>query len=268
MDFICKTPESVLKSLSDWFNCSVSDIIAILSKDWESEYESAIKQREKHYYDFDEDDDKIYEDFGIYILYKGFTDYPITHKTVNIHWFHGSRVIDANSFKSEGILPLIDMLPKIRELIDSIATRLGIPICEDTESSWTKQRIEFKLENAADHGPCAMLMYEAAINANVFYCHSYIDEPEIVSDYALAKYGKAGDEIVSEFKRMSKPVVVEFIEVIDCNEPSVMDEILRAALTYMYDYLHNEEKSINGNTCYSGYGRTVSQDRIIDIIVL
>lgn len=49
---------------------------------------------------------------------------------------------------------------------------------------------------------------------------------------------------------------------------SVMDEILRAALTYMYNYLHDEEKSLNANTCYLGYGRTVSQDRIIDIIAL
>lgn len=270
MDFICKSPESVLKSLSDWFDCSLSDIKTILSKDWISEYESVVEQRDKHYYEygFDEDDDKIYEDFGIYLLYKGFGDYPISHKSVNIHWFHGSRVIDTNSFKIGGILPLTNMLPKIKELIDSIAQRLGIPICEDTESSWTKQRIEIKLNSAIDHGPCAMLMYEASINANAFSCHSYIDEPEIVSDYAIAKYGEAGNEIIAEFKRISKPVVVEFIEVKDCKDPTAMDEILRAALTYMYDFIHNEEIGLNDNTCYSGCGRSVSKDRIIDVIVL
>lgn len=270
MDFICKSPETVLRSLSDWFNCSVSDIITILSKDWDSEYESAVKQRDKHYYDydFDEDDDKIYEDFGIYILYKGFTDYPISHKTVNIHWFHGSRVIDTNSFINRGILPLTSILPQITELIDSIAQHLEIPICENTKSSWKNQRIEIKLNSAIDHGPCAMLMYEASIDANAFSCHSYIDEPEIVSDYAIAKYGEAGNEIVAEFKRISNPVVVEFIEVKDCKDPTAMDEILRAALTYMYDYIHNEEIGLNDNTCYSGCGRSVSKDRIMDVIVL
>ncbi len=270
MDFICKSPESVLKSLSDWFDCSLSDIKNDLSKDWISEYENAVEQRDKHYYEygFDEDDDKIYEDFGIYLLYKGFGDYPITHKSVNIHWFHGSRVIDTNSFKKRGILPLTDILFQITELIDSIAQRLEIPICENTESSWTNQRIEIKLNSAIDHGPCAMLMYEASINANAFSCHSYIDEPEIVSDYAIAKYGEAGNEIVAEFKRITKPVVVEFLEVRDCKDSTAMDEILRAALTYMYDYIHNEEIGLHGNTCYSGCGKTVAQDRIIDVIVL
>lgn len=270
MDFICKSPETVLRSLSDWFNCSVSDIITILSKDWDSEYESAVKQRDKHYYEygFDEDDGKIYEDFGIYLLYKGFGDYPIFHKSVNVHWFHGSRVIDTNSFINRGILPLTSILPQITELIDSIAQYLEIPICENTKSSWKNQRIEIKLNSAIDHGPCAMLMYEASIDANAFSCHSYIDEPEIVSDYAIAKYGEAGNEIVAEFKRISKPVVVEFIEVKDCKDPTAMDEILRAALTYMYDYIHNEEIGLNDNTCYSGCGRSVSKDRIIDVIVL
>ena len=270
MDFICKSPETVLRSLSDWFNCSVSDIITILSKDWDSEYESAVKQRDKHYYDydFDEDDDKIYEDFGIYLLYKGFGDYPISHKSVNVHWFHGSRVIDTNSFINRGILPLTSILPQITELIDSIAQHLEIPICENTKSSWTNQRIEIKLNSAIDHGPCAMLMYEASIDANAFSCHSYIDEPEIVSDYAIAKYGEAGNEIVAEFKRISNPVVVEFLEVRDCKEPTAMDEILRAALTYIYDYIHKEEIGPHDNTCYSGCGRSVSKDRIIDVIVL
>ena len=270
MDFICKSPETVLRSLSDWFNCSVSDIITILSKDWDSEYESAVKQRDKHYYEygFDEDDDKIYEDFGIYLLYKGFGDYPISHKSVNVHWFHGSRVIDTNSFINRGILPLTSILPQITELIDSIAQYLEIPICENTKSSWKNQRIEIKLNSAIDHGPCAMLMYEASIDANAFSCHSYIDEPEIVSDYAIAKYGEAGNEIVAEFKRISNPVVVEFLEVRDCKEPTAMDEILRAALTYIYDYIHKEEIGPHDNTCYSGCGRSVSKDRIIDVIVL
>ena len=34
------------------------------------------------------------------------------------------------------------------------------------------------------------------------------------------------------------------------------------------NYIHNEEIGLYGNTCYSGCGKTVAQDRIIDVIVL
>ncbi len=46
-----------------------------------------------------------------------------------------------------------------------------------------------------------MLMYEAIINAPTFECHSCIDNPEIISDYSIGKYGKAGNRIISEFKK-------------------------------------------------------------------
>ena len=270
MDFICKSPESVLKSLSDWFNCPESDIISILKRDWETEFIKARKKADDYYYinDFDSNDDELLEHFGLFIANKGFGDYYITHKSVNIHWFHGSRVIDISSFESEGILPLTEIFPRITALIDSIAQRLGIKACEDTKSSLIKQRIEIKFGNAIDHGPCAMLMYEATIDSDNYKCHSYIDEPEIVSDYVTLKYGKSSNKITSEFKRITKPVVIEFIETRDCKDSSVMDVVIIAALTYMYEVLHNEEKSLDANIGHSEYGKKVSPDRIVDITVL
>ena len=272
MDFLCKSPETILQSLSDWFDCPISETISILKEDWATKFNTALKDKDDslYKYDFDEEDERIYEDFGIYVLYKGFADYTIINKEVNIHWFHGSRVVDVETFRNNGIIPLQNIFPTIKTLIDDIAKQLNISEC-NLDSSWKDQKkelLQLKMNNDVDKGPCAMLMYEAVVNADAFSCHSYIDEPEIISDYSIGKYGEDGNLIISEFKRITKPVVVEFIEQINGSDKTKMDYIVSTALTYMYRYIHNEDLDWQCNTCFSGYGKFIPPERIIDIIVL
>ncbi len=47
-----------------------------------------------------------------------------------------------------------------------------------------------------------------------------------------------------------------------------MENIIGAALTYMYFYIHHGQLGLNCNTCFSGYGKTISPEKIVDIIIL
>lgn len=77
-------------------------------------------------------------------------------------------------------------------------------------------------------------------------------------------YDKEAELILKEFKRISKPIIVEFVE------PSNSDLIsLRILITtviqYLYDTIHNKKEISRGNTCFSNKGKSLPSKLIVKI---
>ena len=122
MDFVCKDFDSALHSLSQIMGVPDDKIISILEYDWEKQYENDERSFIQN---------GVYEvpfpdDFGDYILLNGFPDTRFTDEHPTIHWFHGARSIFPDDYLHYGILPLLEMYPKIKQMVDDIALKLNI----------------------------------------------------------------------------------------------------------------------------------------------
>lgn len=263
MDFVCKDFDSALHSLSQIMGVSEDKIISILKYDWEKQYEKDdIMLIQNDFYE-----EPFPEDFGDYILLNGFPDVRLTTECPSIHWFHGARSIFSDDYLHYGILPLSEMYPKIKQMVDDIALKLNIESreCRSELQKHHKWLAEFKLNDSQIHGgPFAMLMYEAVATSEAFGNHSYIDEPEIITDYAKMMYDTDAEIILTEFKKISTPIIVEFIEPNDSEHIS-LKILASTVIQYLYRKLHKENVSLQGNICFSNNDKSIQSNLIVKI---
>lgn len=263
MDFVCRDFDSALHSLSQIMGISEDKIISTLENDWEKQYENDDRNFIQ---------DGFYEvpfpdDFGEYVLLSGFSDVRLTTDCPNIHWFHGARAISLDDYLHYGILPLSEMYPKIKQMVDSIALRLNIKSkeCKSELQKHHKWLAKFKLNDPKSHGgPFAMLMYEAASSPDEFENHSYIDEPEIISDYAYMTYDKDAELILDEFKKVSVPIIVEFIKPYN-SELFPLNLLITTVIKYLYSIIHDTKDKSQCNACFSNEGKLIPPELIIKI---
>ena len=109
-----------------------------------------------------------------------------------------------------------------------------------------------------------MLMFEANTTPPIFGCHDYTDEPEIVANYAFMKYDNGADIILEEHKRLSVPIIVEFLEPSN-NDLISVELLVITAIHYLYRIIHNEEPSLHSNICFSNNGNPIPAYLIIKI---
>lgn len=263
MDFICKDFSTVLTSLSQVIGISEERIISTLEYNWDKQYEIDYNA----FIHSDLPDDSISDDFGEYILQNAFHDAELLIERPTVHWFHGARSINPDDYLSYGILPLSEMYPIIAQMVDDIAWKLNIKAkeCKSEIQRHNKWLTELKLSDARIHGgPFAMLLFEASSTPQIFGCHDYTDEPEIVANYAYVKYDNGADVILEEYKRLSFPIIVEFLE--PSNNDSISVKLLVAtAINYLYHIIHNEEPSLHSNISFSNNGNPIPADLIIKI---
>lgn len=263
MDIICKDFNSALHSLSQIMGVPEDKIISVLEYDWEKQYENDERifiQRGVYEVPFP-------DDFGDYKLLNGFPDTRFTDEHPTIYWFHGARSIFPDDYLHFGILPLLEMYPKIKQMVDDIALKLNIKSreCKSELQKRHKWLAEFKINDSKSHGGTfAMLIYEAAATPEAFGNHSYIDEPEIITDYAKMVYDTDAEIILSEFKRISTPIIVEFIEPNDSEHIS-LKILASTVIQYLYRKLHKENVSLQGNICFSNKGKSIQSDLIVKI---
>lgn len=152
-------------------------------------------------------------------------------------------------------------------MVDDIALKMNIKANECTSELQRNNKwlAEMKLSDARIHGgPFAMLMFEASTTSQAFGCHDYIDEPEIIANYAYMKYDNEADIILEEFKKLSVPIIVEFIE--PSNNDSISLKLLIAtAIHYLYRIIHNEDIGLHSNICFSNNGNSIPSDLIVKI---
>lgn len=263
LNFICKDYNSALHSLSQITGVTEDKIISILEYDWEKQYEN----EERIFIQSNVYEDPFPYDFGDYILLNGFPDPRFTDERPAIHWFHGARSIFPDDYLHYGIIPLSEMYPKIKQMVDDIALKLNIKSreCRSELQKHHKWLAEFKINDSKSHGgPFAMLMYGAAATPEAFGNHSYLDEPEIIADYAKMMYDTEAEIILSEFKRISIPIIVEFIEPKDSEHISLKN-LASTVIQYLYRKLHKENVGLHSNICFSNNGKSIQSDLIVKI---
>lgn len=263
MDFICKDFRTVLTSLSQVIGISEERIISTLEYNWDKQYEIDYNA----FIHSDLPDDSISDDFGEYILQNAFPDAELLIERPTVHWFHGARSMNPDDYLTYGILPLSEMYPKITKMVDDIAWKLNIKAkdCTSENQHHNKMLADLKLNDARIHGgPFAMLMFEASTTPQAFGCHNYIDEPEFIANYTFMKYDNEADIILEEYKRLSVPIIVEFIEPSNNNSISVK-LLVATAIHYLYRIIHNEEPGLHSNICFSNNGNPIPSDLIVSI---
>lgn len=263
MEFICKDFSTVLTSLSQVIGISEERIISTLEYNWDKQYEIDYNA----FIHSDLPDDSISDDFGEFILQNAFPNAELLIERPTVHWFHGARSMNPDDYLTYGILPLSEMYPKITRMVDEIACKLSIKVkdCTSDIQRHNKWLTELKLSDARIHGgPFAMLMFEASTTPQVFGCHDYIDEPEIIANYAYMKYDTEAGIILEKFKKLSVPIIVEFIE--PSNNTSISLKVLiSTAIDYLYRIIHNEDNGLNSNICFSNNGNLIPSDLIVKI---
>lgn len=255
MEIICSSPSTACSTLQSWFQCTESEIKNFLRTNWMQKYEQTGQ-----FYDTD------FEDYLYKCALKRFTP---TQNVSRIHWFHGTRSTNPSSFKERGIIPLNQILPELQWKLDSLAEKHGIPQATKISENHGHHAflMSLKKQNDMDQGPCAMLNLEAVTNATQYDCHDYIDMPEIIEDYAYVKYGDYAEKLLSIYRKIASPIVVEFWctpEDLNCPKPC---HVIGTVLLYLYMAMHKyEDVSWSGcNTCYSGCGNIVDPSQIIRV---
>ena len=260
-DFICKTPQTALASLSYALNVSIETLLNVLRKDWAKAYGTYVNN------DYTNDE---YYDLGDFILKRAFQSCNYINDFPNIHWFHGTRIVDINAFRRNGLLPLDKIYPQIIELIDGIAKENGIekvPVTTELQKMH-REIINSKMSYKGDLGPSAMLMYDAVINPKKYENKDYTMEPEFIRDYTELQYGDKAGIIISGFLRVSRSAVVEFIQPSNAIDDNKIVDVLRTTILYLYNAIHNRGFDISCNTCFTGNGIAVPPENIVDIILL
>ena len=191
---ICRSLDSIERSLLSIFNLSKKDLRGLLSYDYEILYEKCYDDEYQDFQDFLFD--KIITEKGIRIN-------PLTH----IHWFHGSRCFNINDYHF-GIQPLNQVFPKISEWIDQKADVLNIPKQYPSGIDRSYSLLQMKLSNKCHWGPFAMLNRNAIINPKQYCCYNYKEEPEIVRDYINSYYSNTRDIIGQSYKNATFPCAV------------------------------------------------------------
>ena len=263
MDFVCRNFDTTLNSVSQVISVSEKQIQSTLNHDWENQFDADRNCPNRS----DLSTDTFTGNLGEYILLNGFPDAELPFERPTVHWFHGTRTAVPEDFLRYGVLPLPKMYPKIKQMVDNIADTLNIKIKNGISKVQDQGRFqaELKLRNPKNQdGPFAMLMYDALSDPQAFDDHNYIDEPEIIVDYAMMKYGEDADLILKEFKRIAFPVIVEFVE------PENTDELplrllIDTAIQYLYGIIHKGKTRTDGNICFSGHGYDIPSSSIIKI---
>lgn len=268
IDFICRDTETMTKSLLNYFECDFDSLCNFLMKDWVIYYEKIVDEIML------KGNDDEYCDFSEYLYKNTMENFKPSEKELRMHWFHGTRVINPETIKKYGLLPLQKAKLQLSEQLDSIARKIGVKedFSESDERNWIKFLMDIKLGSKVDLGPCSVLMYDALIHPNVYSLHDYGDEPEFIRDYSNWKYGNQSEAVIKEFKKMTKSVVVEFIEPSDSLKPSSKQHVVGTALNCTYSLLHygygEDSLGLRCNTCYSNYGETILPKQIVDIIYI
>jgi hypothetical protein len=99
-----------------------------------------------------------------------------------IHWFHATRVRPETEF-SDGIQPLNAVLPAIKSLLETLATR---PPSGGSSKPWVWGGFQYTLKTTdpIHHGPFAFLVRDA-ITRRASFTHDYLATPEVVETTAV-----------------------------------------------------------------------------------
>ncbi len=237
----CENLESILTCLENIFGTQKDNIITFLrGLDFDSVFEKSKK--EKYGYEY------LYDEF-----LKNFT---VDFKPIKAFWFHNTRVPKHTDF-SEGILPLLEALPRVECFIDKIVINLGLQL--NKTSAINDDGIQHKSRTGTDPGPWGFLIKEFAFEVPSGI-HDYLDLPEIVKHIIDFKYKPYYDIVLKEYRKSTIPCIVKFE-----SEREFHPDNLAYVIQYLYNKINKLENSMYSNTNYSNCGLPIKADKIVNV---
>jgi hypothetical protein len=182
-------------------------------------------------------------------------------------FFHGSRVLDPNGFRRDGILPLDRMIEPIWSELRSFTC----DVCSDAEWSKFRRWVEdsggghggflyrLKTGDRMHFGPQALTVRQVLVEPDQTPSHDYLGCPEIIEDIASCFETAHGVDLRTRFCDASHPVIVKFTST------NVWNGVLPTALWYVYDWLRDGELTSQAGGGFDGAGAPVSPDDVIEV---
>lgn len=175
-------------------------------------------------------------------------------KQLTATWFHGTRIINIDSFFEHGLKPKSEAYKTLTPLLKDLASDI-----EDKKSSSSSFSLS-KMGKAclgADEGPFATLFKQKAQHKD----YPFHLMPEAVEDIAEGLVGANHPLVTDKFFSISRPALVEFTGHAD-------DRELISSLYYLHQITHGEnetEAAYRIHAYFKGEGKTISGEKIKQI---
>lgn len=185
----------------------------------------------------------------------------------SISWFHGTRVLNPESFRTNGIRTLSNQLDQIWIDLFSIvvysinqqeweAFRRAM---ETTHPGHSANLYRMKTRDILHWGPHAVLVRDVLVNPERFESVDYLNSPEIVEDICLCFQERHGRDLLPAFQQQSHACIVKF------NDNTPRPDSVPIALHYLYCTTQNRDLFPGCNTCFDGNGHLIQPHQIIEI---
>lgn len=188
----------------------------------------------------------------------------------SISWFHGTRVINPESFRVNGVRPLsnqldqiwIDLFSIVDHSINQQEWETFRSAVETTHPSHSANLYRMKTRDILHWGPHAVLVRDVLVNPTKFESVDYLNTPEIVEDISRCLHERTGHDLLSAFQQRSHACIIKF------NDNTPIPDSVPIALHYLYCITQNIDLFPGCNTCFDGNGHPIEANHIIAIEVI
>lgn len=176
-------------------------------------------------------------------------------KQLTATWFHGTRIINIDSFFEDGLKPKSEAYRTLTPLLKDLAS--NIEYKKSSSSSFGLSKTGKTSLGIDDEGPFATLFKQKAQHEN----YPFHSMPEAVEDIAEGLVGANHQLLTEKFFNITRPALVEFIGHADDND-------LISSLYYLHQIIHGEnetETAYRINAYFKGKGKPICRQKIKQI---
>ena len=180
-----------------------------------------------------------------------------------VFWFHLTRARQGCDF-SEGILPLDEALEEIWQTVLTVFS----DTCHNSRLRLLKEKgvPNFHYVTKVGQplhllgGPYAMLVRETAFKSQEMGNHDYLWLPEIMRDICNGYREAYGESLHEHLRAALTPYIVKF-----WSRKRLHKDCIESAMYYLYLTAHEQELSMDANTCFDGENSRIPPEQIVKI---
>ena len=207
---------------------------------------------------------------GVILLEEVFNVDAGTKIPESISWFHGTRVINPEGFRVNGIRPLsnqldqiwIDLFSIVDHYVHQQEWETFREAVERTHPGHSANLYRMKTQDILHWGPYAVLVRDVLVNPTRFESVDYLNTPEIIEDIGRCFHEQTGHDLLSAFQQRSHACIIKF------NDNTPMPDSVPIALHYLYCLTQDRDLFPGCNTCFDGNGHPIEANHIITIEVI
>lgn len=185
-----------------------------------------------------------------------------------VRYFHGTRTIDPDRIRREGLLPLGAVIDRIWDTLRALAgDRLDTQQWQMLRSMMEEGRpghfadlYALKTRNAHLHGPYGLLIRDELLRPRDIGNTDYVKAPEIIDDIAITASEQFGVDLSGTYRAASRSCIVAF-DVPSADPPAEIS----AACWYVRTH---PDLTRNGTWAFDGQGHAVTPEAIVSVDVL